>query len=57
VRHPTAGWLVAIRSAFKERRCINFASGFFEWTGDKGNKQPHMFTAADCSPVPGFAGL
>lgn len=45
------------RTAFKERRCIVPASGFFEWTGEKGAKQPHLFTAADGSPVLAFAGL
>ena len=45
------------RTAFKERRCIVPASGFFEWTGEKGAKQPHLFTAADGSPLLAFAGL
>ena len=45
------------RNAFKERRCIMPASGFFEWTGEKGAKQPHLFTAADGSPLLAFAGL
>jgi putative SOS response-associated peptidase YedK len=45
------------RDAFKERRCIIPASGFYEWTGEKGNKQPHLFTAADGSPILAFAGL
>jgi putative SOS response-associated peptidase YedK len=45
------------RNAFKDRRCIIPASGFFEWTGEKGSKQPHLFTAADGSPVLAFAGL
>src|ERR1700710_207202 len=45
------------RSAFKERRCIIPASGFYEWTGEKGAKQPHLFTAADGAPVLAFAGL
>jgi putative SOS response-associated peptidase YedK len=39
------------REAFKRRRCIIPASGFFEWTGEKGDKQPYLFTAADGSPV------
>jgi putative SOS response-associated peptidase YedK len=39
------------RTAFKERRCIVPASGFFECTGEKGAKQPHLFTAADGSPL------
>jgi SOS response associated peptidase (SRAP) len=29
----------------------------YEWTGDKGDKQPHLFTAADGSPILAFAGL
>ena len=45
------------RDAFKRRRCIIPASGFFEWTGEKGGKQPHLFTAADGSPILAFAGL
>ena len=45
------------RGAFKQRRCILPASGFYEWTGEKGAKVPHLFTAADGSPVLAFAGL
>ena len=45
------------RSAFKSRRCIIPASGFFEWTGPLGHRQPHLFTAADGSPVLALAGL
>ena len=45
------------RDAFKRRRCIVPASGFYEWTGEKGEKVPHLFTAADGSPVLAFAGL
>ena len=46
------------RNAFKDRRCIIPASGFYEWTEEKkGAKQPHLFTAADGSPVLAFAGL
>ena len=45
------------RDAFRERRCIIPASGFYEWTGEKGGKQPHLFTAADGSPLLAFAGL
>jgi putative SOS response-associated peptidase YedK len=33
------------RSAFKSRRCIIPASGFYEWTGAKGAKTPHYFVA------------
>ncbi len=41
------------REAFKRRGCIISASGFFEWTGEKGDKQPHLFTVADGSPTRG----
>ncbi|MGK7870926.1 SOS response-associated peptidase [Falsiroseomonas sp. E2-1-a20] len=39
------------RDAFKRRRCIIPASGFYEWTGEKKDRQPHLFTAADGAPV------
>ncbi len=45
------------RTAFRKRRCIVPASGFYEWSGEKGDKTPHLFTAADGSPVLAFAGL
>jgi len=45
------------RDAYKRRSCIMPASGFFEWSGGKGDKIPHLFTAADGSPVLAFAGL
>ena len=45
------------RDAFRKRRCIIPASGFYEWTGEKGDKVPHLFTAGDGSPVLAFAGL
>lgn len=39
------------------RRCIIPASGFFEWTGDRHTRVPHLFTAAGGSPILAFAGL
>lgn len=46
------------RDAFKRgRRCIIPASGFYEWTGPKTERQPHLFTAADGAPILGLAGL
>jgi len=44
------------RGAFKYRRCIIPASGFYEWTGAKGAKIPHYFTAPDGRPL-AMAGL
>jgi len=46
----------AYRAAFKSRRCLVPASGFYEWSGPKGDRQPHFI-----HPVDGglwlFAGL
>lgn len=47
----------AFRGPFKKRRCIIPASGFYEWTGDKKNRQPHYFTDANGAPIIAFAGL
>jgi putative SOS response-associated peptidase YedK len=44
------------RSAFKTRRCIIPASGFYEWTGKPGAKTPHYFSARDGQPL-AFAAL
>ena len=46
----------AFRSAFKARRCIVPASGFFEWTGETRYRVPHAITVAGRPLVP-FAGL
>jgi len=45
------------RDAYKRRRCIIPASGFYEWTGSKNDKTPHLFSAADGSPILALAGL
>ena len=44
------------RSAFKTRRCIIPASGFYEWTGKAGAKTPHYFSAQSGEPL-AFAAL
>ena len=44
------------RSAFKSRRCIIPASGFYEWTGAKGAKTLHYFSSPSGEPL-AFAGL
>jgi putative SOS response-associated peptidase YedK len=46
----------AFRSAFKHRRCIIPASGFFEWTGDPRHRVPHAITI-EGRPLLPFAGL
>ena len=56
-RAETVAQKPMFRNAFTQRRCIIPASGFYEWTGEKGSKVPHLFSAADGSPVLAFAGL
>ncbi|MEM8946110.1 MAG: SOS response-associated peptidase [Planctomycetota bacterium] len=46
----------AFRSAFKRRRCIVLADGYYEWTGPKGNKQPYYVHRVDERPL-AFYGL
>jgi putative SOS response-associated peptidase YedK len=46
----------SFRQAFKERRCIIPADGFYEWQRANGKKQPFFFQMRDESPF-GFAGL
>ncbi len=46
----------SFRSAFKKRRCLILADGFYEWKGEKGRKQPMFITLPDHKPF-AFAGL
>jgi putative SOS response-associated peptidase YedK len=46
----------AFRNAFKDRRCVVPADGFFEWTGTKADRQPIWFHRPDGKPI-FFAGL
>ena len=46
----------AFRAAFKQRRCIIPADGFYEWQRTQGRKQPFFFRMRDERPF-GFAGL
>ncbi|CAN5337972.1 SOS response-associated peptidase [soil metagenome] len=47
----------AFRAAYKTRRCIIPASGYYEWQKLPGGlKQPFYITRADSQPIP-FAGL
>lgn len=55
-RGETAGEKPSFRSAFKSRRCIIPASGFFEWQALPGGKQPFFIKPAK-APVFGIAGL
>ncbi len=46
----------AFRTAFKYRRCLIPASGFYEWQVTASGKQPHYFQLAD-GALFAFAGL
>jgi putative SOS response-associated peptidase YedK len=46
----------SFREAFKKRRCIIPADGFYEWQRTEGKKQPFFFQMKDESPFV-FAGL
>jgi putative SOS response-associated peptidase YedK len=47
----------AFRAAFRERRCLVLADGFYEWQKQPGRaKQPYHVSPADAGPV-AFAGL
>jgi putative SOS response-associated peptidase YedK len=46
----------AFREAFRRRRCIVPADGFFEWTGLRGERTPYLFRRGDRSLL-GIAGL
>ncbi len=46
----------AFRQAFKQRRLLIPADGFYEWRRTEGRKQPFFFQMRDERPF-GFAGL
>ncbi len=46
----------SFKNAFKKRRCLIIADGFYEWKGTKGQKQPMLITLPDKKPF-AFAGL
>ncbi len=46
----------SFRKAFRERRCLILADGFYEWQKTNGHKQPYYIRMKDGSPF-AFAGL
>lgn len=46
----------AYRSAFRHRRCVVLASGWYEWQKTAAGKQPFFIHRGDGEPL-GFAGL
>lgn len=56
-RSDTVATKPMFRSAFKNRRCLVIASGFYEWRKiDAKNKQPHYITLKSGEPM-AMAGL
>ncbi|NSW51111.1 MAG: SOS response-associated peptidase [Anaerolineae bacterium] len=56
-RSETAAEKPAFRDAFKQKRCLVLADGFYEWEKTGGsNKQPHFFSLASGGLMT-FAGL
>ena len=56
-RAETVATKPMFREAFKQRRCIIPASGYYEWQDRADGKQPWYFTAADGAPILLIAGL
>jgi putative SOS response-associated peptidase YedK len=46
----------SFRAAVKQRRCVVPATGFYEWHGEAGRKQPYAITLPEARLF-GFAGL
>ncbi|MEF8838087.1 MAG: SOS response-associated peptidase [Haloarculaceae archaeon] len=44
------------REAYEHRRCLVLADGFYEWSGDRGSKEPYRVQREDEQPF-AFAGL
>ena len=55
-RAETVAQKPSFRAAFKHRRCLIMADGFYEWQGEKGSKQPYFITLTSNHPF-AFAGL
>lgn len=55
-RSETAATKNSFRAAFRKRRCLVIADGFYEWRKGPGGKQPHFITPGDGKPF-GIAGL
>ena len=55
-RSETVDAKPSFRSAFRSRRCLIPADGFYEWKGAAGQKQPVYITLPGGGPF-GFAGL
>jgi putative SOS response-associated peptidase YedK len=55
-RAETIAGKPAFRAAFRRRRCLIPADGFYEWKTERGRKQPYRITLESGAPF-AFAGL
>ncbi|MGA7933074.1 MAG: SOS response-associated peptidase, partial [Kovacikia sp.] len=55
-RAETVAEKPSFRSAFKRRRCLILADGFYEWQRSQGKKQPYYIQVTQGQPF-AFAGL
>ncbi len=55
-RGETATEKASFRGAMRHRRCLIPATGFYEWTGKPGARQPHLIRPRDGGLL-AFAGL
>jgi putative SOS response-associated peptidase YedK len=55
-RAETVAVKPSFSTAFKKRRCLIPADGFYEWKGEKGRKQPY-YISNPSGELFGFAGL
>jgi putative SOS response-associated peptidase YedK len=55
-RSETVSEKPSFRAAFRRRRCLIPADGFYEWQSRDGAKQPHLIAATDGGTL-AFAGL
>jgi putative SOS response-associated peptidase YedK len=55
-RLETAAEKPSFKQAFRRRRCLIVADGFYEWQGEKGQKRPWLLSPTQGGPF-GFAGL
>jgi len=55
-RAETVAEKPSFRAAFRKRRCLILADGFYEWRKEANGKTPYLISAADGQPF-AFAGL
>ena len=55
-RAETVSSLRTFKEAFRERRCLVLAAGFYEWKAGPKGKQPYRFASPEGTPLT-FAGI